>query len=210
MLDMQPQQPTPSVSGPSGQYDFIVNAGKGSSNSWLVTAPLKTRIIMVSVGGLILLLILWIGIALLTTSASSNVQNFTTLTQEQAELIRVSLDPVNNATLEPTQNLAQTTELSMASDQQAFLAYLKALGSEPSKQILAARHSSASDSQLAAAKQAGTYDQTYVAITQKDLTTYADSLKRAFDATSNLKERRLLHDAYQHALLLITLSKENS
>lgn len=207
---MQPQQPTPTVSGPSGQYDFIVNSGKGSSNNWLVSAPLKTRIIVVAVGGLVLLLILWIGIALLTASASGNVQNFTALAQEQAELMRVSLDPVNHATLEPTQNFAQTTELSITSDQQIFLAYLKALGSEPSKQVLAARRDSTSDSQLAAAKQAGTYDQTYMTITQKSLTTYAAGLKRTYDATSSPKERLLLKSAYQHAQLLIALSKQNS
>lgn len=210
MVGMQQQQPAPTVSGPSGQYDFIVNAGKGSSNNWLVTAPLKTRIIVVAVGGLILLLILWIGIALLTSSAGGNVQNFTTLVQEQTELMRISQDPVNNATLQPTQNFAETTELSVTSDQQAFLAHLKALGSEPSKQILAAKQSSASDAQLAAAKQAGTYDQTYVAITQKSLTTYATGLQQAFQSTSNPKERQLLKSAYQHAQLLIALSKQNS
>lgn len=210
MIGMQPQQPAPTVSGPSGQYDFIVNAGKGPSNNWLVTAPLKTRVIVVAVGGLVLLLILWIGFALLTASASGSVQNFTTLAQEQTELMRISQDPAHNATLEPTQSFAQTTELSVTSDRRVFLAYLKELGSDPTTQVLAAQHSSTSDAQLAAAKQAGTYDQTYVTITLKELTTYAGGLKRAFDATSNPKERQLLRNAYQHAQLLITLSKQNS
>lgn len=201
----------PTSSGPSGpNYDFIMNAGNNRSNSWLVTASLKTRIIVVSVGILILLLIIWIGIALFTASASGNVQNFTALAQEQAELMRISQDPVNNAASDTTQNFAQTTELSMTSDQKTFLTYLKALGSEPSPQVLAAQRSSRSDTQLAAAKQAGTYDQTYMAVAQKDLNTYATGLKRAFAATSNLEERKLLNNAYQHAQLLIALSKQNS
>lgn len=197
--------------GPTGSnYDFIMNSSSSHSSSWLVTASLKTRIVVASVGALVLLLIIWIGIALFTASASSNVQNFTVLAQEQAELMRISQDPVNNAATDTTQNFAQTTEFSLTSDQETFLAHLKALGSEPSNQVLAARHSSQVDAQLAAAKQAGTYDQTYLAIAQKDLNTYAAELKQAFAATSNLEERTLLNNAYQHAQLLITLSKQSS
>lgn len=196
---------------PSGSgYDFIMNAGNNHSNNWLVTASLKTRIIVVAVGGLILLLIVWIGIALFTASASGNVQNFTALAQQQAELMRISLDPVHDARADTTRNFAQTAELSLASDQRTFLAYLKTIGSEPSKQLLAAKHSNQSDTQLASAKQAGTYDQTYLSIAQKDLDAYALELKQAFDATSNPKERQLLNNAYKHAQLLITLSKQNS
>lgn len=198
-------------SSPSGSnYDFIMNADKNQSNSWLVNAPLKTRILIVSVGGLILLLLIWIGIALFTGGGSSNVQNFTALTQEQAELVRLSQDPSNHATLSSTQNFAETTQLSLASDQQIFITYLKALGAAPSEQVLAARRSAQSDRQLAAAKQSGTYDQAYLSITQKGLDTYATGIKRAFEATSNPHERQLLKSAYQHAELLITLSKQGS
>ncbi len=199
----------PSVSGPN-QYDFIVNANNKHSTSWLVAAPLKTRITVVSVGGLVLLLIIWIGIALLTASSGGSAQNFTVLTQEQAELVRISQEPANDHTLGPIQDFAVTTEVSLASDQQAFLTYLQATGTTLSSQVLAARHNTQSDSQLAAAKQAGTYGQTYTSITQGELNSYAAGLRQAFSATSNVHERQLIDNAYRHAELLIVLSKQGS
>lgn len=206
---MQPPTQGPLFPQRPNQYDFIVSSGKNQSNSWLVTASLKTRITVVVVGLVILLLIGWIGIALLNNSSNSNLQNIVILVEEQNELARISQDPITNAAQETTQNFAVTTRLSLMSDQQAFLSYLSSYSVKPSDQVLSARQSAQTDTSLTAAKANGTYDQTYVSIAQKQLNTYASGLKQAYTDASSAQEKQLLNNAYNHAQLLIKLAQQN-
>jgi len=199
------QPPSPVVQQSPNQYDFIVNYGKSQSNNWLVNAPLKTRLLVAGVGAVILLLIVWVGIALLTGSGNTDVSNVVILAEEQTELSRISQDPVANATQESTQNLAVTIQLSLSSDQQAFVSYLTGFGAAPSPQVLATKQNKQTDAQLAAAKTAGTYDQTYISVAQQELTSYAKGLKQAYNASTDAKGRQLLNSAYEHAQLLLDM-----
>ena len=197
-----------SPSGPSGAYDFILN-NNPTPGSWLTSASLKTRIILVSSGALILILVIWIGAALFSASGSASVQNFTTLAQEQAELVRISQTPASAANTQAAQNFAMTTVLTLKTDEKSFVSYLAAAGTQLSPGVLALHKNTGTDTALLAARAAGTYDQVYVATAQQELTTYAKGLKQAFNATSSLQERQMLNNAYEHVQLLLTLSQQN-
>ena len=199
---MPPQQ--------SNQYDFIVSYNGHHAGSWLLRASLKTRIMVVGGGLIVLLLLGWIFVALLTAGSNAGVQNLTALTEEQTELARISLDPTLRADQATTQNFASTTRLSLMSDEQAFVDYLTSVNATPSADTLALGRNGATDTQLQNARASGTYDQTYISIARTQLQTYAGNLQRAFNATSNRSERQLLSSAYAHAQLLLALSGSNS
>ncbi|HSW90949.1 MAG TPA: hypothetical protein VLF64_03040 [Candidatus Saccharimonadales bacterium] len=208
---MPPQQSQSGMTpvAPSGQYDFIVNGSNRPSESWLVHAPLKTRILVVGGGALVLLLVAWIVIALLSASGGTSARNLLAIAQEEAELVRISDGPAHNASLETTQNLASSTQLSVLSDEQSIITYLGTVNAAPTTTDLVKNRNTRTDSQLLAAKADGTYDQVYISIAQHQLTVYSQNLKRTFDATGNTTERQLLSAAYHHAQLLLTLSKQH-
>jgi hypothetical protein len=204
---MPPQQPGVS---PNGQYDFIVNpTGYRQTSNWLLQAPLKTRLLVFGGGVFGLLLIIWIFIALLSAGGNANVQNLTTLAQEQAELARISFAATQNATSGTAKNLASTVRLSIDSDEQLFVQYLGNLNAAPSSDTLAQGANPQTDVQLTNAQTSGTYDQTYTTIVTQQLTTYASDLKKTFNSMSDANERQLLSGAYQHAQLLLTLADSN-
>jgi len=208
---MPPQQ-IPNVSAPSSgnQYDFIVNYNHRPGSNWLLQSSLKTRIIIFSGGLLVLLLLAWIFIALLSANSGTSATSLTALAQEQAELARVANSPQQNTNLDATLNLASTVRLSMLSDEQTFVNYLTSINAGPSSDTLAQDMNAQTDAQLSSAKTNGTFDQTYTTVTNQELTTYANNLKKAFNATSNPSERQLLNNAYQNAQLLVALSSSNS
>jgi len=208
---MPPQQiQNVSAPTPDNQYDFIVNYNHRPGNNWLLQSSMKTRIIIFSGGLLALLLIGWIFIALLSASSGSSAQSLTALAQEQAELARVASSASQNTNSGTTLNLASTVRLSMLSDEQVFVHYLGSINANPSSDTLAQGTNTQTDTQLSNAKTNGTYDQTYATITDQELTTYVNDLKKAFNATSNTNERQILSSAYQNAQLLLALSSSGS
>ncbi len=210
MPPSQPYGPAPSEPKPE-QYDFIVNYGKHSHSNKLIAldnTSLKTRLLVTGIGGFVLIVIIWILVALLSSSTTSVSSPLTSIVKQQADIAQVSLAAGQTATEQPTQNFAITTDLSLLSEQNAFVTYLRSLGSKPSSNDLQATPNSKTEASLRAAQNAGVYDQTYIAIAQSQLTTYEHSLQQAFANTNNLKERQLLSSAYNQAQLLMQQSTQ--
>ena len=216
---MQPQQiispnyppPTPAVPPGNDQYDFIVNYGNRQPGGFFGTGTsMKTRIIVVATGGLLLILIAWIFFALLTNTGSVNSGQLITLVQQQAELARISKQPATQATGQTAQNLAATTELSLISQETSLLQFLQAHGTNPSAEVIAAKRSSSTDSTLLSAQTSGTYDQTYTSLATSQLQTYAQTLKQAYAGAQSQTERTLLNNAYDDAQLLLKLAGGSS
>lgn len=201
-----PDSPTPEPE----KYDFIVNSDKPKPSIKLIkVTSLKSRLIVAAGGVVGLSILIWIFVAILSNASSAPTAQLIAITQEQNELARISVTPAQSAALNPTQTFAITTNLSMLSEQQAFLAFLHTLGTTPSAAVLAATRNPKTDAALTAAQTAGTYDQTYISITQSELTNYEHSLKQAFAGTKNTNERQLINTAYKQAELLMAQSTQS-
>jgi hypothetical protein len=205
MPPLQPDNLAPQAP-PTNQYDFIVNAGKRGPVTILPSvnnSSLKTRLLVAGAGALVLIVLFWVFIALISSSSSSSTAPLISLAQQQNEIARVSTESAQDAVLPTTQTFAITTSLSLLSEQRAFLAYLRSLGSVPASSILQATRNSKTDATLKSALSNGNYDQAYIAITQSELASYEHNLKQVFADTKVVKERQLLQVAYQQAQLLV-------
>ena len=210
MPPQQPYGPPPSQTGPE-QYDFIVNYGKQKQPNRLVAinnSSFKSRLLLTGGGGLLLLILAWIVIALISGSSQNSSAPLVGIAQQQNELARISLEADQNASAQPTQIFAITTNLSLESEQRAVLAYLHSFGSTPSSSVLQASLNAKTDSVLKAAQITGTYDQTYISIAQSELTSYENALQQAFVSTKNLQEKQLLSTAFTQARLLMQQSSQ--
>jgi len=210
MPPQQPYGPTPPQAGPE-QYDFIVNYDKQKQPKRLVNvnnSSLKNRLLVALGGGLLLILVAWILIALLSNSSQSPTAPLISIAQQQNELARVSLEAVQNASTQPTKNFAMTANLSLQSEQQTLLAFLHNLGSNPTSSVLQATLNTKTDSTLKAALNTGAYDQTYVSIARLELSSYEYALQQAFASTKNLQEKQLLSTIYTQAQLLMQQSSQ--
>jgi len=206
---MQPQQPTatpPPTS--SDQYDFIRQYGHQPSGAGGKNASLIGRILIVSGGAVVLIVLAVVFIKILSAPKDPTVQLLTTIAQQQNELARVAAEPTSNASAQPTLDFAETTALSLQSDQQALIALLAAASKTPDAAILSATQSTITDNALTAAKTNGTYDSTFVDIAQKQLTTYQQTLQQAYKAAQSDKEKQWLAIADNHAQLLLQMSKQ--
>ncbi|HVU59711.1 MAG TPA: hypothetical protein VHC98_02640 [Candidatus Saccharimonadales bacterium] len=216
---MPPQQPTPGYTPApvppveSGQYDFIMNYGKNhrSFGSGLPTpGSAVSRALIFGGGVLALIIIAWLFFGvLLAKKPPVDAAAWIGIVQQQSELARISQDPVRQATGEPTQNFAETTRLTLLSDQQLLLTYLQQQGiKKPSNSVLAAKKNTQTDTDLQTAQTNGVYDQTYISVATDQLAAYEQALKQAFTSSKGAHGRQLLSDAYAHAQLLAQQSKQ--
>ena len=210
MPSEHPDGQTPQQAGPE-QYDFIVNYDKNNQPKRLISvnnSSLKARLLIAGGGGLLLIIFIWVFIALLSNASNSPTAPLIGIAQAQNELARISLEAVQNASTQPPKTFAIPTNLSLLSEQQAMLAYLHGLGSNPDGTVLLATKNTNSDASLKIAKTNGNYDQTYISIAQLELSAYEHTLQQAFANTKNIKEQQLLSTAYTQAQLLMQQSSQ--
>lgn len=162
--------------------------------------------IIVGLIGAIVLIILISTLLGNNTSAGGLI----TIAQEQNELIRVSTEATGNASLQGTQNLIANIELSITTEQQDLLAYLKSIGKEPSQSTLALTKNSATDSALTTAQTNGNYDSTFMTIIRGELRAYSIALKQTFASTTNTAQRQLINNDYKAANILIAEANSTS
>lgn len=199
---MYPQQ-TNQPPNPSA-YDFIVNPGAPPKRRLAgSSSPLK-RIIIVSIG-LILLLIVFVGVKNALTASSSNGPALLKVAIEQHELVAISHAAVisQQLTSDDDRNLASTTELSLTSARSQLIQYARLQNQKITLKQLVYIGSKSVDAQLAASAAASTYDATFKQILKSQLSEYQLSLKQAFSRTEGSKGRELLNSQYDGATLLI-------
>jgi len=204
----QPMQAPPPSSGGGGDYDFIMNPQKPSKKILPTGNSLVQRIAIVG-GGLVILLIVGIVfMSILSSDGSEKTENLLTVAQEQTELIRIATEGSKNATGLPAQNLAQTVQASITSDNSALLAYMNTQGQKVSKEQLAAKQDKTTDTTLTNAKASNTYDLAFKDIMQSDLTAYLAAVQKAYKDNPGPKGQELLSKQFDGAELLLTLSKQ--
>ena len=199
---MPPQQ-TP----PSNPYEFITNPStpvNGGARKFSMGSDPKKAVILIVVGGLILLVAVFVLYKLIFPTNNGNLPYLTTAAQTQSELKHISTDAPNQATSQTTKNIALTINLTMTTAQSQLLNQLHKEGRSISKATLTATQSLSTDSQLKSAQSVSNYDAVYLQVTQQQLNIYQKYLKLALDNSTSRSEKILLINDINGAALLAT------
>lgn len=197
-----PPGATPPPAGEQSQYDFIMNPQQPKRPGFFAGTGTLGRVLLVVVG-LFVLLVLFIGAKNLLAGSNLSVPDMVAVAQDQQEIIHLATNGYQNVDTSDLKNFSVTTELSVTSEQQDLLNYLKTYGHKVSDKQLNLKVSQATDDQLTSAQAASTFDSTYTSIMQNQLTTYQAALKTAFASTKGPKGRALLSQQYTDAGLLL-------
>lgn len=158
---------------------------------------------LIVLGGLLVLIIIVIVFASLLSGGSNINTSLVSLTAQQNELARVATLGTQQAVGQDTKNFAISVQLSVSSDQQQLINYLKTQGHKVGTKELLADQSTKTDSQLTDATSNSTFDSTFDGIVQSQLTSYAQAVKTAFGQATGKNARALLNTEYQNAQLLL-------
>lgn len=160
------------------------------------------RVIYISV----ILIILLVVIKSLTGQiGKSNFTPYIGIAQEQQAMVHLVTNAGDQDNLTPaTQNFAATAQFSLTSSRNDITQYLLLNHQKVDPKILGLKISASTDEELTNAGSAGTYDQTFQTIMKDRLTTYTNSLKKAYLETKGKKGHDLLNDDYNQAQLLLT------
>ncbi|HEU4966252.1 MAG TPA: hypothetical protein VFT53_02095 [Candidatus Saccharimonadales bacterium] len=207
-----PTMPIPTGPQDTSQFDFIMGgsgqkhaptAGFGGSSS------AAKRVGLVAGGFAVLGILVWVFVSVLMKPAGIDATALLAIAQKQTELARISQTPALNAVQQPTQNFAETTYLTMLTNQATFVAYIANHGTpKPTSKTLSATKNTQTDTSLQNAQAAGTYDTTYITTAKNQLTAYSQALAQAYASSKRTSERQLLQDAYNQAQLLVTMSAQ--
>lgn len=205
---MQPQapfspSPVPATSPTPGNlppgYEFITSPNKPQTTRG-PSSPVKRALVVL--GGLLVLLILFVFIKSLL-SGGGNKPQLLSVVQDQQELIHLSTASQQETTLSITnKNFAVTAELGLTSDQSKLLHYASKDGLKLNKKLINRKVSLAVDKQLADASAASTYDTAFRTIMQTKLSVYQSDIKQAYAKTKGRTGRALLKENYSSAQLL--------
>ena len=140
--------------------------------------------------------------ALLSTAGSSNKKNLLALAQSQTEIIRVSTD--NGSKLRDTtiQGFAQSVSMVITTNKLQTTKYMGKQKIKVNPKTLALGRSTKTDNALTAADEAGRYDDELLKILEKDLTAYKTQLSSAYKQASSKSEKTLLKELFDQAVLL--------
>jgi len=202
---MQPQQPNYGPPGPGPTpYDFIVNPDAAPRRSRLPGGNSVISRLLLVLGGIAILLIIFIVGKNMLLVDSSNTPLLIDAVSQQQELIHLSGKAVQEPSLEATtKNFALTTQLTLISQQRQLLAYLQTQGRKIAPKQLSNQVSLATDQQLAASVAASTYDATFRQIMLTKLSAYKQTLQQAFTKTSGSAGSALVNKDYDSAQLLL-------
>lgn len=202
--DMQPQQPyydppQPPVVQPN--YDFITNPGQPRRAPVLGGNSMRTRVLIVAVGLIILIIAFTIVKGLLT--GGGNKAAMLVVAQDQQALIHLSTGASTQTAISTSnKNSATTTKAVLTSQQSQLLIYLKKQKQSVPEAKLGLKISSRVDKQLADALASSTYDTTYHDVVKSQLTDYGLAIQAAYKVTPGPIARKLLDAEYNSAVLL--------
>jgi hypothetical protein len=200
---MPTQQPSPAPNGEAHDpYAFLYDT-PGKKRSILPSGNSTKQRIMIVVGGFITLMILFVLLfSLILGHKSGNSASLTSLAQQQTEMSRVAAIITQNSRDNATQAFSSNVQYSMVSDQKSLVKYLAKHGVKLKSVTLNMGKKSSTDTLLANAKLAGTYEVVGTAQLQKQLQQYQNDLAVAFKSGSSA-EKAELRPLYIHATTLL-------
>ncbi len=178
-------------------YDFITNSPPQKKKSLLPGGGSKTtRLILAVLGGAVLIGLILIVVSLFGRGSTALKSDYTSLAQQQTELIRVSGIGVSKARQADAKNLAITAQLSLTSQQASTLALAKKAGAATDNKSLAAGRNTKTDDLLTRADQANQFDEVFTATLRDALQKYQQTLKKLYDASTASATKTTLSKNY--------------
>ncbi len=155
--------------------------------------------------GLFLVLIFFVVIKGLFSSAGANSVSVLTVIEDQQAMYHIANEAANQqGLLSQTLNSAITTEVTLSSAQSQLETYYNKVGlAKYNPTALTSKIRKSTDTQLSNAAGSGLYDQTYITIMQGWFGTYQADLKAAYNQTSDKTGRTILKADYSGAALLL-------
>lgn len=196
-----PTQPPETYSNQN--YDFILNPSTKNKMNFDFS---KSKLLVISMGILILIILFVIFKSLFSNSVFSKA-DFLTVVQDQQNIIHViSSDTTTNqeiGLLTPqNQNSVATINLVISSDQQNTLNYLKNNGTVFPLTTINLGINTSLDNQINNSINANNYNSTLDQILTNLLSTYSKDLKLAYSSEHGPKGKALLKTEYKDAYLL--------
>ena len=161
-----------------------------------------------ALGGLLILLIIFIVIKGLFTVSPFNAADYLSVAQQQQEITHILSTDLSSSSTQTglsinNQNFAVTAQLSIASAQAQLLSYLKKNNASVKSTELSLKISSSIDSQLTNSLTTNNFNQEFDTVMQSQLQIYENSLVAAYKTTHGQKGKALLSQEYAGAQLLI-------
>ena len=189
---------------PNSNYDFIMNPEQPKRPSAFNFGGSSTGLrIAVVVGGLFLLLILFIGFKNILASSNKSIPSLVGIVQDQQELVHLTTDGVQNASSGDLKNFAVTAQASLKSEKSDLVTYLLNNHRKVNAKEQNLKVSKSTDDQLSTALATSSYDPTFKQIMQTKLASYKQHLSAAYNQTKGPKGRALLQADYDAASLLL-------
>jgi hypothetical protein len=174
LMDPNNLPPTqPYIPKQNVNYDFIMQANKKQRRFSFGGKDSKVRLLI-----------------------KDNVAQLSELAAEQQEIVRIANLGIENAVGAETKNLAITTKLSVASQHEKLLDYLKDRKHKITKEQLAAKKDTSVDKALREAREENNYDSVFKEVIKEDLASYATNLEKSYQSATSTKAKNLLSESY--------------
>lgn len=168
-----------------------------------------SKLVLIAVGGVGLVVLL--GIVALFLPKGETKLELVAVAQSQNETLRICNEGGKEAKLQSTRSFVTNCSLSLISEQRTLLAVMSRSGVATDEATLSAGRNAKTDSQLASAKSASNYDETFVNVAEAQLAIYSRSIQAAAAApTATETEKKVLSDQYTSAQLLLQQLKTPS
>lgn len=205
----------PNIVHPSGgfnpqQYDFITNPVKPAKRS-LIPLPgsggsKKQKILFFVIASLVLVTILVLVFSIFFGGKSSGTDKLVNIVQKQNELIRIADIGEKKAQGEETKNLAVNIKLSVTSQQNDLIDYLKKNGKKVSTKELSIGKNTETDSALDKAESNGRFDEAFTSLISEQISDYMSSLQDTYSSISGKNAKQLISDDYNQTKLLTAIN----
>jgi asparagine N-glycosylation enzyme membrane subunit Stt3 len=177
---------------PSNDYDFILNPEKNKPSRLPSGGSQNKRLLQVAIGGVGLLIIFVVIIALFSGSSSSPLIDFYKLAAKQNDMIAITTDATKNSQNTTTLNNAATIRAVLTSQNTQTTAILAKLGQKKPTKLIAKYADNKYVNQLQLAFNGGTYDATYDTLMTARLGDYAAAIQTTYTATKSTATQKQL------------------
>jgi hypothetical protein len=188
---------------PQNPYGFIMDTQRMPKQSMLKPGSLRGKLLIVVLAGLIITLLIVGASSLLKRGSKATIDALVSLVAEQQEIIRVSDIGIKTTTDSNVTTLAETTKVSIISQQKTLSTYLTDRGVILTAAMTGAKFDKTTDATLTSAYQNSQFTDTFTAALKANLTTYATDLKKRYDATNTTNLKALLANDYRGTIVLL-------
>lgn len=186
--------------GNQNQYDFIMQNPQRPRRQINFGNSPKQRAIIVVVGLILLIFLISFANSFLNRGSKAHSERLTDVVKAQQEIVRVSTLAAKDAKDPKTRDYALNTKYSIQTSQNDVKGLLSKRGVNAKKlnKPLASSKNTKNDDTLKEGELNNRYDETYKALTNKQLSDYQKVLSAAFES-SNAAEKKALTSSFDNA-----------